>query len=391
MCGIGTSSRATCERTTSSSTRARLTSCAAARHANPSPSAASTGGPRTSETCSRRLSGPFGTHSQEGSCLRTSKACFDRASRITTTTSSTNFASLTYHSALARTGSTTFLDLKDSIQAVTMPACATNVVYECLNAADFGVPQRRDRVLVVGIRADLGVEFRFPRGSHSQDALLYDQWVTGHYWDRHKIPTQGRPTLAPKRLRRRIERLSCYTFDGLGPPWRTVRDAINDLPTIGMGQSSRMALNHFLNPGARAYPGHDGSNWDEPAKTLKAGDHGVPGGENTLRMEDLSIRYLSVRECARLQTFPDNWFFEGSWTEAMRQLGNAVPVDLASTIASQVFRDLAATTAVPRRWVECHHVQRKRRATVRPHPTSSDPPNAGRDRSPAVEMSGRTR
>ena len=217
-----------------------------------------------------------------------------------------------------------------------------NVVYECLNAADYGVPQRRERVLVVGIRADLGVEFSFPRGSYSQEALLRDQWVTGEYWERHKIPKSKRPETPPAKLRPRIEQLSFGTYDELGHPWRTVRDAIRDLPSIGIGQLSSKALNHFLNPGARAYPGHDGSRWDEPAKTLKAGDHGVPGGENTLRFDGVSVRYFSVRECARLQTFPDNWFFEGSWTEAMRQLGNAFPVDLAQRIASELFTKLTA-------------------------------------------------
>ena len=215
-----------------------------------------------------------------------------------------------------------------------------NVVYECLNAADFGVPQRRERVLVVGIRADLGVQFSFPRGSHTQDSLLHDQWVSGEYWERHKIPKSRRPVAPPKRSTRRVEALSGIDYSDLGCPWRTVRDAIRDLPRIRIGQTSSKALNHFLNPGARAYPGHDGSRWDEPAKTLKAGDHGVPGGENTLRLDPLSVRYFSVRECARLQTFPDDWTFEGSWTEAMRQLGNAVPVDLVTGIASELFATL---------------------------------------------------
>lgn len=214
-----------------------------------------------------------------------------------------------------------------------------NVVYECRNAADFGVPQRRERVFVVGIRADLGVEFSFPQGFHTQEALLHDQWVTGEYWERHRIAKSKRPD-RPTRLSRRMDRLSVAVDGERSRPWQTVRDAIRDLPRIGIGQTSSKTPNHFLNPGARSYPGHDGSAWDEPAKTLKAGDHGVPGGENTLRLDDGSVRYFSVRECARLQTFPDEWVFEGSWTEAMRQLGNAVPVDLAARIASELSRTL---------------------------------------------------
>ena len=84
------------------------------------------------------------------------------------------------------------------------------------------------------------------------------------------------------------------------------------------------------------YPGHTGSSLDEPAKTLKAGDHGVPGGENMLRRPDGSVRYFTVRESARLQTFPDKYVFPGSWTENMRQLGNAVPVTLATSVARSV-------------------------------------------------------
>ncbi len=207
-----------------------------------------------------------------------------------------------------------------------------NVVFQLLNAADYGVPQCRERVLVVGVRGDLGVKFSFPQPTHSADALLYDKWVTGDYWERHRIARSRRPEM-PARVRRRVDNLAPLMPIMLPKPWRTVRDAISDLPRIRVGQTSRQVPNHFLNPGARSYPGHNGSPWDEPAKTLKAGDHGVPGGENTLRHEDGSVRYFSVRECARLQTFPDDWVFEGSWTESMRQLGNAVPVELAAKVA----------------------------------------------------------
>ena len=66
----------------------------------------------------------------------------------------------------------------------------------------------------------------------------------------------------------------------------------------------------------------------------------MPGGENVLVHEDGRVRYFTVREAARLQTFPDQWRFQGAWSEAMRQLGNAVPVDLARVVASSVARAL---------------------------------------------------
>ena len=210
-----------------------------------------------------------------------------------------------------------------------------NIVYQLLNAADFGVPQRRERVLIVGIRSDLGVEFSFPQATHGEDALLYQKWVTGEYWDRHRVSKRKRGEV-PRRLRRRVEELGTLPPEMVGQPWRTVRDAISDLPRIRLGQTSTEIANHFFNPGARSYAGHTGSDLDEPAKTLKAGDHGVPGGENTVLLDDGSLRYFSVRECARLQTFPDEWVLEGSWTEAMRQLGNAVPVTLAEVVAERL-------------------------------------------------------
>ncbi|MGH7137223.1 MAG: DNA cytosine methyltransferase, partial [Pirellulales bacterium] len=186
------------------------------------------------------------------------------------------------------------------------PELSYKVVYRLLNAAEFGagegVPQRRERVFIVGIRSDLGVEFSFPpEPTHSYDALLHDKWLTGIYWDRHGVPRRQRPKL-PEATRRRIEGLALFNREFLGPPVRTVRDAISDLPCLSIGQQCTTVANHYLNPGARSYPGHCGSPFDEPAKALKAGDHGVPGGENTVRLNDGSVRYFSVRECARLQT-----------------------------------------------------------------------------------------
>jgi DNA (cytosine-5)-methyltransferase 1 len=118
--------------------------------------------------------------------------------------------------------------------------------------------------------------------------------------------------------------------------WRTLRDAIHDLPEPTETGSIAYA-NHILRPGARAYPGHTGSPIDEPSKTIKAGAHGVPGGENMIAFNDGSVRYLTVREAARIQTFPDDYHFPVSWGESMRQLGNAVPVELGLAVAKSVY------------------------------------------------------
>lgn len=223
-------------------------------------------------------------------------------------------------------------------------AATYNVVYRLLNAANYGVPQRRERVFLVGFRSDLGVEWSFPDTTHCEDALLREQWITGDYWERHRVAKRARPTPSA-RLEKRIARLRNEDMF-LGKPWHTVRDAIFDLPDPENCSPSSVP-NHVFNPGARSYPGHTGSPLDEPAKTLKAGDHGVPGGENMLLRPNGTVRYFTVRESARLQTFPDDYIFRGSWTESMRQLGNAVPVRLAEVIARSVADTLNLTARSP--------------------------------------------
>lgn len=73
---------------------------------------------------------------------------------------------------------------------------------------------------------------------------------------------------------------------------------------------------------------------------MKAGGHGVPGGENMIRYHDGSVRYFTVFEGKRIQTFPDDYHITGAWTEAMRQIGNAVPVLLGEKIGDALFRTI---------------------------------------------------
>lgn len=211
-----------------------------------------------------------------------------------------------------------------------------NVISQPLNGANFGVPQRRDRVFIVGIRTDLRIEYSFPLPTHCRESLWFEQWTTGEYWKRHGIPLTRRPD-SPAAVLSALSRLPKKPDNAA---WKTVRDAISDLPNVGLGRTSRKVPNHFFNPGARVYAGHDGSCLDVPAKTIKAGHNGVPGGENMLRLDEETVRYFTVRECARLQTFPDDWLFEGSWCGCMRQVGNAVPPALARTVASPLAKAL---------------------------------------------------
>lgn len=214
-----------------------------------------------------------------------------------------------------------------------------NVVPALVNAADYGVPQKRERVFIVGFRSDLGVEWSFPSPTHSFDALLYTQWVSGEYWDRHGVPKAKRPKV-PEKFERRARSLANSLLPVKEAAWRTVSDALIDIPDPRKGPAKNF-YNHHFQDGAKIYKGHTGSPLHLPAKTLKAGDHGVPGGENMMVLENGSVRYFSVRESARIQTFPDGYLFHGSWTETMRQLGNAVPVALARRVAASVAERLA--------------------------------------------------
>lgn len=205
-----------------------------------------------------------------------------------------------------------------------------DVTFQLVNAADYGVPQKRERVIIVGFRSDLKVKWTFPEPTHSEESLLWDKYVTGDYWNRHHIENPANQQTCQIIRNQLMERYSIWPPEL--KPWRTMRDAFE-----GLGEPNGHG-EHSLRGGARTYPGHTGSDIDEPSKTIKAGGHGVPGGENTVRLADGSIRYLSVLEAKRIQTFPDDYIITGAWGEAMRQLGNAVPVHLAYIIGNSVLK-----------------------------------------------------
>lgn len=197
-----------------------------------------------------------------------------------------------------------------------------HVSYSMVNTADYGAAQKRHRVIVAGVRRDAREFKALPAPTHSRERLLWDQWVTGDYWHRHSVlqpkddAINWQDVTLVAELRRRNMAPSSL-------PWRTVRDAfvgLDDLTDDG---------NHIHKIGARSYKGHTGSVPDMPAKALKAGSHGVPGGENMIQLAEGGVRYFTIREMARLQGLPDEYTFPGSWTESTRQLGNAVPVELA--------------------------------------------------------------
>ncbi|MFI6041391.1 DNA cytosine methyltransferase [Nocardia sp. NPDC051321] len=224
-----------------------------------------------------------------------------------------------------------------------------------VNAADYGVPQIRNRVIIIAFRRDLGVSFdRFEEliePQYSEESLYEDMRPKGPYWDRHsEVPTDVRERV--------IARLPPRTL--LSPdedrklPWRTLRDALKGIELKGIDENQGplpAILSQHLDrldrklggftdhvgwPDARIYRGHTPNELDRPAKTVKAGVHGVPGGESVMLLDDGTHRYMTVRETARVMTFPDHWQLAGPRGEKMRQLGNAVPVLLGQAFALAV-------------------------------------------------------
>ena len=225
-----------------------------------------------------------------------------------------------------------------------------------VNAADYGVPQVRYRVVIVGFRMDLGIDDQLwnekflPRKTHSQ-AALFQQLADPYsdYWKRHETV----PETVKQQVIDTVPKVDPDDKDLTLMPWRTLRDVIMGdsdrgelpLPQTGLvdfGEHPESpAPNHIGWPGARIYEGHTPNTLDRPAKTVKAGVHGVPGGESVLQLDSGNHRYMTVREIARAMTFPDDWKPRGPRGEQMRQLGNAVPVLLGQRLAEAVAEALS--------------------------------------------------
>jgi DNA (cytosine-5)-methyltransferase 1 len=206
------------------------------------------------------------------------------------------------------------------------------VDHRTLEAANFGTAQLRRRVFIQALRIDLGIECEWPDATHSESALLASQ-ANGSYWLEHgrkaRVIRCQEPSVGAHALAR----------------WRTVRDAIRDLGPPSRRVEPEIA-NHRHVPGARLYHGHTGTRMDQPAKTIKAGVHGVAGGEGTLICDNGKARYFTVREAARLQDLEDDYWLPESRTIAMRQIGNAVPLRLATALG-RVARDVFTRSDTP--------------------------------------------
>lgn len=171
-------------------------------------------------------------------------------------------------------------------------------IYRLLRAQFLDVPQKRERLIIIGVRKDLHMEASFPREK--------DYTISLREALRDCPPSIG--VSYPKRKKAIMERI---------PPggyWR-------DLPVELQKEYMRGS---FYQAGGRTGMARRLA-WDEPTLTLTCS----PAQKQTERCHPSETRPLSVREYARIQSFPDDWQFTGSTCSQYKQIGNAVPVNLA--------------------------------------------------------------
>ncbi|MDC7783198.1 DNA cytosine methyltransferase [Priestia megaterium] len=173
-----------------------------------------------------------------------------------------------------------------------------DVTYKVLKATDYKVAQKRERIFIIGIRKDYNVKFRFPK-PNDYKPVLRDVL-------QNVPPSLGRQY--PPRKREIMEMV---------PPGGYWRDLPIEI------QKEYMKGSFYLGGGKTGIARR--ISWDEPCLTLTT----APDMKQTERCHPDETRPFTVREYARIQSFPDTWKFEGSMTEQYKQIGNAVPVELA--------------------------------------------------------------
>jgi DNA (cytosine-5)-methyltransferase 1 len=194
-----------------------------------------------------------------------------------------------------------------------------NISYKLLDARDYGVPQERKRVVVVGLRKDFGKKFEFPEPTHSPDGKTKNKWVN------LKEAIGELPAPMPAKEKNK-------TNDTLEMPNQEYMNG--GFSTIYMSRNRR-------------------KNWDDQSFTIQAGGRHAPLHPDSAKMHKIGEdkwefegkspkhRRLSVRECARIQTFPDDFiFYYDSIADGYKMIGNAVPVKLAEAVAKKIIKDL---------------------------------------------------
>lgn len=181
------------------------------------------------------------------------------------------------------------------------------IQYQVLNASYYGVGQKRERLIMIGIREDLTqqIHFQYPQPDNHQ-TVLRDVL--------QNVPDSPYQPYSEKK-RKVME---------LVPPGGCWVDLPEEIAKAYMGKS------YYSGGGRRGMARR--ISWDEPCLTLTTS----PSQKQTERCHPDETRPFTVREYARIQSFPDSWQFEGTLSEQYKQIGNAVPVELARRIGVQI-------------------------------------------------------
>jgi DNA (cytosine-5)-methyltransferase 1 len=203
-----------------------------------------------------------------------------------------------------------------TISSVIRKLGYTLVEPRVLKAMFYQVPQKRERLFLVGIRNDYAgkAEFMWP-SSYKRILTMRDALKAGELYP-CEVPKSAGETYS----KRKAEILA------LIPPGGYWRDLPDDI------QREYMLKSYFLGGGKTGMAKRLA--WDEPSLTLTCS----PAQKQTERCHPDETRPLEVREYARIQTFPDDWQFSGPVSAQYKQIGNAVPVNLAHAMGRALVR-----------------------------------------------------
>jgi DNA (cytosine-5)-methyltransferase 1 len=190
------------------------------------------------------------------------------------------------------------------------------VVYDLLNTADYGVPQVRERVIFIGYKGNDSVTLPLP--NHSQKGTgKQPKWLTLREGLKDLVDSQ--PEFVPY-SENRLKYLRLLTA---GQNWRYLPSELQQEAMGGAYKSEGGKVGFYRRLA-----------WDKPSPTVTTSPH----QKATDMCHPDELRPLSVRECARIQAFPDDWVFYGSTASKYRQIGNAVPVLLGEAIGQYLYQ-----------------------------------------------------
>ncbi len=195
-----------------------------------------------------------------------------------------------------------------------MQAIEYNVVYNLLEAADYGVPQNRERVIFIGSRD--GETATFPIPKYCKNGQTLPKWRT------LKDALTGLVDAEPEFMSYSENRLKYLKLLKAGQNWRHLPEELK-----------KEAMGGAYNSGGGKVGFYRRLSWDKPSPTITTSPH----QKATDMCHPVELRCLTVRESARIQTFPDDWIFYGSVSSKYKQIGNAVPVLLGKELGSYLF------------------------------------------------------